>query len=958
VISQEDLLRMQRARALNFHFPTPDEAGNHGLSLHGVEFSYGSCGSSSSTPQKLRVKKEVRFGGSSRAVLLGKNGSGKSTFLDLCAGVLKPTRGSIDVTPDIKIGHFSQFTDEFDKNSTDTAASYLVRNCREELAGHAGSTAASRKKASLAAESGKEAPAPPIDAGKGVNIPEKRLVEIARAVLNNFGFEGDVAVTVPIDCLSGGQKALMKFAVLSLRPAHILLLDEPTNHIDAEACEALAKGLSEFKGGVVAVTHDELLIYRLINCNWTSSELLICREGTVWRQQSLAASDNLKALTKEMRGAEDAVEAQPSDKKQPQQAPENQPASDAKQTTVVTKTELPPWLQKKEKKPRPKRGQAADVDLQESAPMSVERGADVQDTQKEKAETPSVTIASEGNETKDAGAKGTPHKKAARSSPVMRPTAKGKANARKEGVACQGGVDEESQAEPKWRVPAVLKNSTRTPIQMPNQHSSWEDELCQLRTLYGTCEVENCDDGQRIVRLTHHCTDPDWEAVNWAPTGLRLEIHIGKFYPEPPVEEPVLSVLGPKGLPDKFTKVLPLLFAESVGKAPARTAAVYRGLQFADKNMAELWRKVQAAAEKEQAEAAEKAKALKAECESDQGQSASNTTKSASVIAPGPTTAPAVPPASVARGTSLGGSIEDVRRLGVEVRLLGLTLEGFKDLLPSLLRLQVVCDRCRKPTDIETATGIVRTALPTDMAAATGVEMACPTCKGVLALHVAPSSCHGGCEAIAHVLGTDCHAVHLLRSDFEAKCGECGEVARIRNIGPGYQKQSKCTGCSTKLNLAVDDVALLGRDVEKWRLVAEEEGDKLNSRKQLQEARRMEKGLGIKVGTPLPDKGGCKHYSKAYRWLRFPCCGRAFPCDVCHDEQTDHMHEWATKMLCGLCSQEQPFTKDSCTHCGASQNKSKGGYWEGGEGCRDRTKMAKDDPHKYKGLSKPNPKKK
>merc|ERR1712176_1145785 len=102
----------------------------------------------------------------------------------------------------------------------------------------------------------------------------------------------------------GGQKALLKFAVLSLRPSHILLLDEPTNHLDAEACEALAKGLSEFKGGIVAVTHDELLIYRLIHCNWSSSEILVCRGGSVWREGNFGAHC-LNALKNEMHRAEE-----------------------------------------------------------------------------------------------------------------------------------------------------------------------------------------------------------------------------------------------------------------------------------------------------------------------------------------------------------------------------------------------------------------------------------------------------------------------------------------------------------------------------------------------------------------------------------------------------------------------------------------------------------------------------
>jgi hypothetical protein len=174
---------------------------------------------------------------------------------------------------------------------------------------------------------------------------QKRLMEIARGVLSHFGFEGDVAVTVPVDRLSGGQKALLKFAALSLRPAHILLLDEPTNHLDAEACEALARGLSEFKGGIVAVTHDELLIYRLIHCNWSTSELLICREGKVWRERNFGAHC-LNALKSEVHKAED-VKMHDSAVKQTQQKLADPRESKSKVGATSTSKELPPWLQTK-----------------------------------------------------------------------------------------------------------------------------------------------------------------------------------------------------------------------------------------------------------------------------------------------------------------------------------------------------------------------------------------------------------------------------------------------------------------------------------------------------------------------------------------------------------------------------------------------------------------------------------
>lgn len=61
-------------------------------------------------------------------------------------------------------------------------------------------------------------------------------------------------------------------------------------------------------------------------------------------------------------------------------------------------------------------------------------------------------------------------------------------------------------------------------------------------------------------------------------------------------------------------------------------------------------------------------------------------------------------------------------------------------------------------------------------------------------------------------------------------------------------------------------------------------------------------------------------------------------------------------MICGFCSKEQKYSKEKCV-CGASlTNSSKGKmFWEGGKGTRDRSKMSKNDPKKYAGLSKTTP---
>jgi len=575
----------------------------------------------------------------------------------------------------------------------------------------------------------------------------------------------------------------------------------------------------------------------------------------------------------------------------------------------------------------------------------------------------------------------------------------------------------------------ALKPSTqvaaRIPMPAPNIVSTWNDELWKLRRLYfqdGAFSMDTMNSSERVLKIIHHCTDPDWEAVNWAPEGLVFEIRVPSSYPEPPLELPSLTVKSPDGLPENFVRSVPLLFAKSMDHAVPRTPIVYQALQTVDKHLAMLWHRIREAAEAaELAEEAQRAAADLAEAkklEEEQLRAAPEESKPkprnprpeseawtseeqarleaamvqfsgesdvkqrwkliAQHVGSGRSARDCADRFRSCRDFALGkienpdiaitqdhnpgldtelapkvGSLsvvtdwsaEEVRRLGVEIRLVGLNLEGFDTLVPSVLRIQVVCNRCRKPMDLANSEGFSGTNPRT----AHGI---CPVCKQELGIRLAPTICHGGCPTVAHVLGVNCHPIQVLRSDFEASCGKCAEIARVRNIGPGYRKRAECNSCFAKMNLSIEGADVLGQGVAQWRQVAEEEGDRLNARRQLHDARRRERELGIKVGQPLPEKGTCKHYGKSYRWLRFPCCGRAFPCDTCHDENTDHVHEWANRMLCGLCSFEQPFSKDQCSNCGAAQTRSRSAFWEGGDGCRNRATMSKSDPHKYKGLNK------
>lgn len=87
------------------------------------------------------------------------------------------------------------------------------------------------------------------------NLPHEK----ARKALGSFGLVSHAHV-IKMKDLSGGQKARVALAELCLSAPDVLILDEPTNNLDIESIDALAEAISEYKGGVIIVSHDERLI--------------------------------------------------------------------------------------------------------------------------------------------------------------------------------------------------------------------------------------------------------------------------------------------------------------------------------------------------------------------------------------------------------------------------------------------------------------------------------------------------------------------------------------------------------------------------------------------------------------------------------------------------------------------------------------------------------------------------
>lgn len=149
--------------------------------------------------------------------VIGVNGTGKSTFLKIIAGIEVPDEGQIVKGRSVTVEYLPQIP-EFLEN--DTIISYVIRG----------------KKNSSEAQ--------------------------AKTILNKLGisdFEAD------INTLSGGQKKRIALARVLVEPAEVLILDEPTNHLDNDMVIWLENYIKKFKGELIMVTHDRYFLDNVTN---------------------------------------------------------------------------------------------------------------------------------------------------------------------------------------------------------------------------------------------------------------------------------------------------------------------------------------------------------------------------------------------------------------------------------------------------------------------------------------------------------------------------------------------------------------------------------------------------------------------------------------------------------------------------------------------------------------------
>ncbi|SHK33705.1 ATP-binding cassette, subfamily F, uup [Hathewaya proteolytica DSM 3090] len=211
-----------------------------------------------------------------RIGIIGANGMGKSTLLNIIAGKLKEDSGCVDIGDTVKLGYFCQSNFNMDENLR------VIEYIKET--------------------------AEFISTSEGDKISASQMLE-------RFLFNESEQWT-PIYKLSGGEKRRLYLLKVLMESPNVLLLDEPTNDLDISTLEVLEDYIENFTGPVMVVSHDRYFLDKITNkilsfeghgeilyhtgnySDYLDYKLLICKEkeGTMPQPSSSKSSPNSKDI--------------------------------------------------------------------------------------------------------------------------------------------------------------------------------------------------------------------------------------------------------------------------------------------------------------------------------------------------------------------------------------------------------------------------------------------------------------------------------------------------------------------------------------------------------------------------------------------------------------------------------------------------------------------------------------
>lgn len=196
-------------------FQMKDRSGNDVYRFENLQFGF---------PEKTLAKNvnlEIFY--QDRIAILGKNGCGKTTFLQLLNDEHTPTSGIAKKGASLEIGYYDQMHLQLNDSLSVKETIWQLQPLAERF--------------------------------------------YIYSYLAKFGFRGD-DVERQVNSLSGGEKARLYLAKLIHTQPNFLILDEPTNHLDLDMISSLEDSLLQFKGTIVFVSHDRYFIEKIATRKW------------------------------------------------------------------------------------------------------------------------------------------------------------------------------------------------------------------------------------------------------------------------------------------------------------------------------------------------------------------------------------------------------------------------------------------------------------------------------------------------------------------------------------------------------------------------------------------------------------------------------------------------------------------------------------------------------------------
>ncbi|WP_093113526.1 ABC-F family ATP-binding cassette domain-containing protein [Salinimicrobium catena] len=194
-----------------------ERLGNKIIELHNISKSYGN--------KELLHKFNYNFQPGDRLGIIGKNGTGKSTFLNILTGAVRPDSGKIVIGETIKFGYYTQ-------RGIEVKEGQKVIDVIREF---------------------------------GDYIPLKKGRQIsAQQLLERFLFDRKKQYDY-VEKLSGGERKRLYLCTVLIQNPNFLILDEPTNDLDIVTLNVLENFLLDFPGCLIVVSHDRYFMDKIVN---------------------------------------------------------------------------------------------------------------------------------------------------------------------------------------------------------------------------------------------------------------------------------------------------------------------------------------------------------------------------------------------------------------------------------------------------------------------------------------------------------------------------------------------------------------------------------------------------------------------------------------------------------------------------------------------------------------------